>query len=325
MAQRFPALDGYRAASILLVLSGHLLPLGPKLWRLNEAVAALGMTMFFSLSGFLIATQLLNDQDVGRFLVRRLSRILPLALVYTFVVYVVLYYEPVKMLITDLFVVNYLQHYLDGENGHLWSLCVEMHFYFGIALAVACAGRKAVFLVWPACLAITAIRIYSGAEVSILTHLRVDEILIGACLATASHYWSRFRVLQLLCCAAFILTLLSSSPLTGPMQYARPYLTALLFIAAANQDPRNVLGAMLHSKAGRYIANISYALYVIHPAFTHGWFEATSIFGKYAIKRPIGIVLTFVLAHISTFYFERPCIAAARTIRPDREIPALNS
>jgi peptidoglycan/LPS O-acetylase OafA/YrhL len=325
MVQRFPALDGYRAASILLVLSGHLLALGPKPWRLNEAVAALGMTMFFSLSGFLIATQLLSDQNVGRFLTRRLSRILPLLLVYTFVIYVVLYYEPVKMVFTDLFVVNYLQRYLDGENGHLWSLCVEMHFYLAIALAVACAGRKAVFLVWPACFAITAIRIYSGAEISILTHLRVDEILVGACLATASHYWSRFRISQLLFCAAFVLTLLSCSPFTGPLQYARPYLTALLLIAAANQDPRSIFGGMLYSKIARYIANTSFALYVIHPAFTHGWFEATSIFDKYAIKRPIGIGLTFVLAHISTFYFERPCMAIGRTMKPDREIQAVKS
>ncbi len=38
--QRIPILDGWRALSILLVLAGHLLPLGPHRWGLNGAVAA---------------------------------------------------------------------------------------------------------------------------------------------------------------------------------------------------------------------------------------------------------------------------------------------
>src|SRR2546430_17014614 len=102
MSQRLPALDGYRAISILLVLAAHLLPLGPKLLRLNEAVAALGMTMFFSLSGFLIADQLLKDQDVRRFLLKRISRIWPLVLIYTFVVYLLLAFQPDKLLFINL-------------------------------------------------------------------------------------------------------------------------------------------------------------------------------------------------------------------------------
>ena len=39
--------------SIALVLAGHLLPLGPKSWQMNGAVAATGMALFFILSGFL--------------------------------------------------------------------------------------------------------------------------------------------------------------------------------------------------------------------------------------------------------------------------------
>lgn len=311
---RLPALDGYRAASILLVLSAHLLPLGPKSWQLNEAVAALGMTMFFSLSGFLIAGQLLNDQHIGRFLVRRISRIVPLVLLYTLVVYVFLNYDPAKLLFTNLFLVNYLTQYLDGWNGHLWSLCVEMHFYLAIALAVALAGRKAIFVVWPVCLAVTVIRIYCGAEVNIMTHLRVDEILVGACLATVQSYWSSLRTSQLLAVAALMITLIASSPLAGPIEYVRPYLTAGLFVVVAQQSQSSVLGALLYSRVAQYIANISYALYVIHPATSQGWFETTSLFEKYAVKRPIGIALSFALSHLSTFYWERPWINLARSI-----------
>jgi peptidoglycan/LPS O-acetylase OafA/YrhL len=55
---RFPALDGWRGISILLVLGGHLFPLGPKSLNMNECIAALGMAIFFTLSGFLITTTL---------------------------------------------------------------------------------------------------------------------------------------------------------------------------------------------------------------------------------------------------------------------------
>ena len=60
-------------------MAGHWLPLGPKAWELNGAVAASGMALFFTLSGFLITQLLLRDDRVGPFLIRRLFRILPLA------------------------------------------------------------------------------------------------------------------------------------------------------------------------------------------------------------------------------------------------------
>jgi peptidoglycan/LPS O-acetylase OafA/YrhL len=296
---RLPVLDGYRAASIILVLCGHLLPLGPKAWRLNETAAALGMTMFFSLSGFLIASQLLNDQNVGRFLLRRVARIWPLVLAYTTIVYFVVQIDADRFLFTNLFVINYLHQYLDGWNGHLWSLCVEAQFYVGIAFAVACGGRAAIWLVWPLCLAVTMTRIYAGAEISIVTHLRVDEIMIGACVATLQpQRWAKSAPwLALLALAATFVTCMP-----GLAGYARPYLTGWLLCATITLQA-GWLAAALASRPAKYVADISYALYVIHPAFA---FAGNGPIDKYLVKRPIGLILTFGLAHLSTFYWERP-------------------
>src|SRR6202165_922417 len=83
---RYPALDGWRGISILLVLAGHLFPLGPKSLAVNAGIAALGMAIFFTLSGFLITTTLLYRQSVVEFLIRRLCRIVPLAWLFTLVV-----------------------------------------------------------------------------------------------------------------------------------------------------------------------------------------------------------------------------------------------
>ena len=63
--ERLKLLDGWRAISILAVLAGHLLPLGPHRWQGNDMVARFGMSIFFVLSGFLIVGILWRDQNVG--------------------------------------------------------------------------------------------------------------------------------------------------------------------------------------------------------------------------------------------------------------------
>lgn len=78
MKDRVPVLDGWRGISILLVLAGHLLPLGPKSWPWNSAIVATGLAIFFVLSGFLITTIFMRDQNIPAFLIRRLMRIIPL-------------------------------------------------------------------------------------------------------------------------------------------------------------------------------------------------------------------------------------------------------
>src|SRR5579863_1083369 len=76
---RLPVLDGWRGISILCVLAGHLLPLGFKRLQLNATIATTGMTLFFVLSGFLIVSMLVRNDNVASFLIRRVCRILPLA------------------------------------------------------------------------------------------------------------------------------------------------------------------------------------------------------------------------------------------------------
>src|ERR1700722_8491991 len=105
---KLPVLDGLRAISILLVLACHLLPLGPKALQLNETAGAMGMSLFFALSGYLITSGLIRNPNIQEFLVRRLSRILPLAYMYVLTVFLLFSFNPKSLLWTNLFVVNYL-------------------------------------------------------------------------------------------------------------------------------------------------------------------------------------------------------------------------
>ena len=73
--EHLAVLDGWRGISILFVLAAHLLPLGPKTWKLNSMAGPMGMALFFTLSGFLITRFLLDNVRVTDFLIRRLCRI----------------------------------------------------------------------------------------------------------------------------------------------------------------------------------------------------------------------------------------------------------
>jgi peptidoglycan/LPS O-acetylase OafA/YrhL len=309
---KVPVLDGLRAISILLVLACHMLPLGPKVWRLNETAGAMGMSLFFALSGFLITSGLMRNSRVDEFLVRRLARILPLAYAYTFVVFLIFSLNPKALLWTDLFVVNYLPQYLDtGWTNHFWSLCVEMQFYLAIALVILIAGRRGTLIVWPACLTVTLLRVEAGAYIDVVTHLRVDEILSGACIATLHPNRSIFRGSFSSMIFATLLWAISAWPLADACQYLRPYTTGFLLFTALGYGAANS-ATLLASRPLRYIATISYALYVIHPATVYGWMNEGSTATRYLLKRPVSFALTFIFAHLSTFYWESRWQSAAR-------------
>src|SRR5580658_5857673 len=87
-AQHIPALDGVRAISIILVVAGHWIPLGPKMLKLNDASCAMGMALFFVLSGFLITKILQDNNNIVEFLIKRLARIIPLAFLFMLAVFV---------------------------------------------------------------------------------------------------------------------------------------------------------------------------------------------------------------------------------------------
>lgn len=307
--QHIAVLDGVRAMSILLVLAGHLLPLGPKNLQLNALSATGGMSLFFVLSGFLICSFLLAGIPVRDFLIKRLTRIVPAATVYIVVIFLIIDFRPMHALVTGLYLNNYLTGYATGLSGHLWSLCVEMHFYAAAALIAMLFGKRGLWLFPVLALIVTALRVATGETFSIKTHLRVDEILAGATLALV--YRGYFGALpQVRSLPALLPLLLAFWAVTvhlasGPLQYFRPYSTALLVGSVLYSGP-GLMRTFLESTPMRYIATVSYALYIWHFfAISFGLNEGSSL-ARYLIKRPISIVLMFALAHASTFYIERP-------------------
>lgn len=319
-SNRLAVLDGWRALSIVLVLAGHLLPIGPHRWALNGATAATGMVLFFTLSGFLITRFLAKDGDVPRFLIRRILRIVPLAWAGAMLAYLIGGGTLAQVLGTMGFIANIPPFPLLPAGGHFWSLSLEVQFYAMVAVLVAVAGKRGLRLLPVLCLIVTLARIAAGQYLNIVTWFRIDEILAGATLALAFEGWLGDRPRQVLARLSPVmllpLVILSAHPVAGPLNYLRPYLSAAMVGASLYNAPQ-WLTAISAGKMIRYIAATSFALYVFHGMLMDTWLGSGDRMVKYA-KRPLFLIVTFALAHLSTFHFERHWIDLSRRLTARR-------
>ena len=320
-SKRIPILDGWRATSILLVLGAHLLPIGPKVLELNETAGAMGMALFFTLSGFLIVQFLAAGAPLGIFVMKRLARIIPLS--WAAMLFLVLWhqYDPVTVARNFLFVANLPPVSLMIGGEHLWSLCVEMQFYLTVATICLIFGRRGLYLVPVLALAVTTARVISGEHISIVTWHRVDEILAGGTIALAYTGWLGERaaeILRRLPVWPFAIALVvCSHPDAGALQYLRPYAASILVGASLTGAPA-FLNRILESKPMAYVAEVSYALYVIHGVLSATWLGSGERMEKY-LKRPLLFGATFAIAHVSTFYFEQPITRRVRDFGKRRQ------
>lgn len=313
---QLPVLNGWRGLSILLVLAAHLLPLGPKVLKLNYSAGILGMALFFTLSGFLITSALLREPRVRAFLVRRFARVVPLAWLYFVIALVVSNASLQEWLAHFLFYGNLPPRQLVPLTLHVWSLCLEVQFYVAAALLVAVLRLRGLWLLPVLGVMFTALRIWHGVYASDISYYRVDEILAGCTLALVIHtdagnalraWMARVPQWPLLA-----LLVLSCTPLGAWLNFARPYLAALL-VGATLMAPNTGLVRSLDQRFLLYLAVISYALYVIHPLLAETWLGEGDVIEKYA-KRPLLLLVVFALAHLSTHYFERWFIERGRAL-----------
>ena len=208
-----PALDGVRAIAIVLVILFHLgyswMPGG-----------YLGVSVFFTLSGFLITSLLLDERSrrnairVRSFYARRVRRLLPASLVCIAGVSVLVVRGCARSrhgrgIVASLLQVANWQQLLAHQSyadlfrapsavAHFWSLAIEEQFYWvwpiaiaGITERAARRGRQSVlapivaaYLAFSASALLTA-RYLSADAVYFASWSRFAEILAGAALAAA--------------------------------------------------------------------------------------------------------------------------------------------
>jgi len=134
-----PQLDGLRGVAILFVLLSHAV-IATDLSYLTF-LGALGVQIFFVLSGFLITSLLLKEKlkygkvSLRNFYIRRILRIVPVAYLFLFVLMTLnyvfqLHLSFLSFLASALYVKNFhLKYNGNWFNGHFWTLSVEEQFY----------------------------------------------------------------------------------------------------------------------------------------------------------------------------------------------------
>lgn len=193
--QRIPSLDGLRAISISLVVLSHLIKWKHVSLGLMQGYGALGVQVFFVLSGYLITNILLREHErtstisLREFYIRRAFRIFPAALVFLAVV-VVFYRHEMRWyhVAAALFYVANMDIARPWVFGHLWSLSIEEQFYLLWPLTLKKWHRHktailvCVFLATPVFrAALYAFKVHNGFIGSLPVF--ADQLAIGCLLA----------------------------------------------------------------------------------------------------------------------------------------------
>jgi peptidoglycan/LPS O-acetylase OafA/YrhL len=329
-APYFPALDGLRALSVLLVIAGHVRTELPIKHYLS---GGLGVGIFFVLSGFLITILLLREElvvgrvSLGAFYIRRAFRILP-PYFLTITLYLLVGLFPSQHELRVKFL-NGLPYFLTLRNEyvpnglavaftHSWSLSVEEKFYFVWPILFFILLRK--FKGRWAIVPITIIPLFVSPTGSV--PVAYFSLLSGCCVAIALHALrgKQEEVLTFInripTSAAVIVWILSYfASLGGTLRVSFILTTAALLPVLLLRE--SLFSRILGSKICAYVGKRTYSMYLFH-AFCLTLFEDKLIHPT-TVARYLGVVvLTYFLslgvASIVYVVLERPAVSWGRSL-----------
>ena len=311
---RLPGLDTLRALAIAVVMAFHLDGLLPDIFGPIERFGWMGVDLFFVLSGYLIGSQLLKPVHDGRgvslldFYRERAYRILPVYLVVlALYVFWPLWREepgmsPLWQFLT--FTENFFDNYsINQAFSHVWSLCVEEHFYLLLPMLVVLMSRKAAAWKTMALLVLfvalgLGVRSYvyfhgllplgrGGDDFSVRyieriyypTYTRLDGLLAGVALALMRIFrpgwWSAIlqRANWLLAGGAALLacTLWIFADRLGPVGtvIGFPLMAVAMGMLVMVAADRRCWFGRVRVPGAKMVATLSYSLYLMHKEIAH--------------------------------------------------------
>jgi peptidoglycan/LPS O-acetylase OafA/YrhL len=332
--RNIPGLDGVRAISILMVMSSHS--------GFHFIPGVLGVTIFFFLSGFLITSLLLDEYsehgtiDIPRFYARRLLRLYPPLLVYVAFVLAGLLFLGSRIDLTGLagvlfYFANYLYalqtHNLEAFGLHLWSLSVEEHFYlFFPPLLLFLLRRRLplVAILAVLCLVPLFLRLAVASVTSALvypvyttaaTEMRFDSILFGCVTAIAirrsqgpSLIGFATHPVTAVCAGLLLLgaEFFPSQFFRQTLRFTLQNLALVSLVLTAVYAPHfRAAKRVLNSAAMRWIAVLSYSLYLWHPSI-FGMMQSLDGSVPPSVIHILGWTTSFAVAVAVHFGVERP-------------------
>lgn len=324
-----PALDGLRGLAILAVLLAHFdNPTG----NMFSGAGAVGVTVFFTLSGFLITALLLGERaSTGRvslsaFYRRRAFRLLPALYATLFVVLLIqgaghpMGVHPELALSVLLSVSNWwsIQHAFNNSLSHTWSLGIEEQFYLlwpALTLLGLRWGRRGVGIIASAGLVVSAVAIMlPGAHVENGSVERASSLLAGCLLATwatgqqerSSRPW--VAGVALACLVPLFFTFQAVPSRVYPLLV--PVVTVVVLWAVSfGEGPAWLSGRVL-----RWFGRRSYGIYLWH----YPVIFAIPASQPWQLVQGFRLVVALVVAELSWQLIEAPCQRFARRRRDAR-------
>lgn len=319
---RIEYLDWLRALAAGLVLVGHCAnPLARG--------GAIGVSVFFVLSGYLIATILLREgmftiENIAKFIVRRIARIYPLYVVQIGLVLLVIALLQRDKFAAAVDVAPGLLTFVGGVSGWfgygfgvLWTLAIEFWFYVTFPLllwAATLSGRPVLWIVGGIAVSLIAKAVPFGGE----TLAYYDQFLLGSLCAIAVKTRRIPRIAFLRgCFVASIVAILVLAQIPYPgsrngiwycESLATAAATALAILAGAARSPT------LHLPIVAFLGRISYSIYLMHAvlldALVFGLPMART-FPYLLASIPLFVVAAVALSAVTYRFIERPFEAAA--------------
>lgn len=366
-SKKLLGLDHLRALAITLVLLYHYRMFAHPQW-VDDVIGFgwTGVDLFFVLSGFLISSQLFEQMAKGKaislseFFIKRFFRIIPpYLLLLAIYVFIPAFHErerlaPLWKYLT--FTQNFgLDIKTDGTFSHVWSLCVEEHFYLLLPLVLTGlvawkATRKSWILLVALFLAGFLIRLYcwhyliaphEEAEdywkywymhMYYPTYNRLDGLLAGvagAALFTflpAVKAWIIRYSHVILVAGLLVLTgawfLCEEQKSFGASIFGYPIIAigyVLLVMGAVS--PGNVL-YRFNSRVTALIAKLSFVLYLSHKGVIHlvqPLFEKAGLAPKGNAMLITCLLAAVVAAFILNKLVEAPCLRLRQQILQKRK------
>jgi len=347
-----PTLDGWRAVAILAVIVCHDMGWLPK--SQIHQFGRPGVDLFFALSGILICTRLLEEEQLSgkislrSFYIRRIFRIQPAALVYLGCVSLltlagVLVHTLDAVQFSVLMIRNYFQPYYEGTwyTAHFWSLSVEEHFYLFLpGFLVIFKKFRVAILVILIC-ALRCWKMYLHRYVSINSPLnssyRTESAAIGILIATVIAILL-FRPPVRAWCQSWLHPYVALG-LAGifwlgyfklPAFYSifsfAILLSYPLMIVSTLLHPANLIAKLLEWSPLRFIGRISYSLYLWQMMFFGIGFgvEPPHSFLLFHIRTSLlRYPVTLAVSIFSYYVIEKPMIKLghrlAKSVVPGRE------
>jgi peptidoglycan/LPS O-acetylase OafA/YrhL len=338
-----PALDGWRALSIGLVILHHSqlrcsIPVLASLLQALSRAGEVGVELFFSISGLLICSRLLDEESrsgaisVQNFYLRRFFRILPAAFFYLVTLAVLAAFHLIPLPALDWFgslfffrnyvmLHDYVQHSplaTHWYTGHFWSLSMEEHFYLLLPAVLVIFKRSRIWMLALLTVIVTLRRsilshiLHANYQFNFRTDTHVDALLIPAMIALALYPVARNpRVKQRIPAWSFPLFLAVEVCLLTlhiPLFFTLQAIVLALLILSTALHPQSHPGRILESLPMRWIGRISYSLYLWQQLF----FGADIIAGPPRLawlrQPPCNLLALLACATFSYYVIERPLV-----------------